>query len=113
MNPSLKAALLSALIFPGVGQLAAGYKKRGWVIITANAVLLYLIFGEIMQKAYHVLTEMQKNGNAMDIEAISNVTTKLSGFSDNTYLNILLTMLIISWVYAIFDAYRIALHKEQ
>lgn len=111
MNKAIKAALLSALIFPGVGQISAGYKKRGWIIIGVDVVLLYFIIREIMQKAHKVIAEMQKNGSAMDIESISNATSKLSGFSDNVFLNILLIILIISWFYSIFDAYRVGNKK--
>lgn len=106
MKQSVKAAILSALIFPGVGQIFVGYKKRGWSIIGINAALLYLIVGEIIQKAHQVIAEMQKNGSAMDIESISNATAKLSGFSGNIYLNSLLILFLISWCYSIFDAYR-------
>ena len=108
MNQSIKAALLSALIFPGVGQISAGYKKRGWIIIGLNAVLFYLIIREIMQKAHIVIAEMQKNGSAMDIESISNTASKLSGFSDNIFLNILLLIFIAGWIISILDAYRLS-----
>ncbi|MDH5660726.1 MAG: hypothetical protein OEY65_06980 [Gammaproteobacteria bacterium] len=107
MNQSVKAALISALIFPGVGQISVGYKKRGWIIIGINVVLFYLIIREIMQPAYLVIAEMQKSGAAMDIESISNATSKLSGFSDNVFLNILLLIFIAGWIITIFDAYRL------
>ena len=113
MNQSLKSALLSALIFPGVGQISAGDKKKGWIIITLNAAILYLIIREVMQKAYVVIAEMKKNGSAMDIESITNATSKLSGFSDNIFLNSLLILLIVSWCYSIFDAYRIGIKKRK
>ena len=106
MNNSIKAALLSALIFPGVGQISAGDKKRGWIIIGVNVMLLFLIIREVVQKAYTVIAEMQKNGNAMDLESVSIATSGLTGFSDNMFLNILLILLVISWLYSIFDAYR-------
>lgn len=106
MNNSIKAALLSALIFPGVGQISAGDKKRGWSIIGGNVMLVFLIVREVMQKAYTVIAEMQKSGSPMDIESVSNATSKLAGFSDNVFLNILLILLIILWVYSVFDAYR-------
>jgi len=107
MNQSVKAALLSALIFPGVGQISVGRKKRGWFIIGVNVVLLYFIISEIMQKAYAVVAEMQRSGSALDIESISNASAKLSGFSDNTSLNILLTLIIVGWVISVIDAYRL------
>ena len=106
MNQSMKAALLSALIFPGVGQISVGFKKRGWIIIAINIALMYFIISEIMKKAYSVIAEMQKNGSVLDIESISNTTSQLSGFSDNMFLNSLLILLIISWIYSAFDAYR-------
>lgn len=107
MNNSIKAALLSALIFPGIGQISAGYKQRGWIIIGVNVMLVFLIIREIMKKAYTVIAEMQKSGSPMDIESVSNATSKLAGFSDNIFLNILLILLIIFWLYSIFDAYRV------
>ncbi|MCK4864522.1 MAG: hypothetical protein KAT06_03775 [Gammaproteobacteria bacterium] len=107
MNKSVKAVLLSALVLPGVGQISLGYKKRGWLIISANIVLLYLIISEIMQKAYSIIEEMQKSGAAMDIESISNKTAGLAGFSDNTFLNTLLMLFIIGWIISIVDAYQL------
>ena len=107
MNKSIKGALLSALILPGVGQISLGYKNRGWLIIGINIVFLYLIISEIMQKAYSIIDEMQKSGAAMDIETISNKTAGLSGFSDNAFLNIVLMLFIIGWVISIIDAYRL------
>lgn len=51
MQQSVKAALLSGLIFPGVGQISLGYKKRGWSIILVNCILVYLIISNIIQQA--------------------------------------------------------------
>jgi len=108
MQQPIKSALLSALIFPGLGQLSAGYKKRGWLIILINCVLLYLMISEIVQQAHNVINTMQKRGIALDVEKVSNITSSLIDFSSNSYLNSLLIILIISWGYAIFDGYLIS-----
>ena len=107
MKPSVKAALLSALIFPGVGQISLGYKKRGWLIIGFIAALFFFIINAIMKIAQEVINEMQKNGTAMDVETISKTTSDLVGYSDNMFLNMLLILLIVTWVVSIFDAYRL------
>ena len=99
MNQSLKAALLSALIFPGVGQISVGHKKRGWIIIVTIGVLFYLMITEIMKKAHEVIAEIQRSGSAMDIESITNASSKLTEFSDNTYLNTLLILIWKSFIY--------------
>lgn len=111
MNKSIKSALLSALIFPGVGQISAGYKKRGWLFIVLSSVFLYLIISKIIQQANSIVNEMQKNGVVMNIEEISNRTPDLIRFSDNTYLNTLLILFIICWLLSIFDAYCLGVKK--
>lgn len=105
MSQSVKAALLSALIFPGVGQITIGYKKRGWLIISFVVVLLYLIMSEAMKIAYTLIEEMQKSGTPINAEEISKATSEMVGFSDNMFLNITFTVLIITWLASIIDAY--------
>ncbi|MCK5386730.1 MAG: hypothetical protein KAJ39_06070 [Gammaproteobacteria bacterium] len=105
MNKSVKAALLSGLVFPGVGQLSIGYKKRGWLIIFVIYVFLYLIMTKIMQQAASIVEKMQTSGVALDIESISNKTSELVGFSDNSYLNTLLVLFVLGWLISVIDAY--------
>lgn len=107
MNQSVKAALLSGLVFPGTGQISAGYEKRGWLIIAVNCVFLYLIMSEVIKQAYSVIAEMQKNGSVIDVESILNVTSRLSEFSDNTFLNTVLILFVVGWVISVIDAYRL------
>jgi len=111
MNKSIKSALLSALIFPGVGQISAGYKKRGWLFIMISCVFLYLIIHKIIQQANSIINEMQKDGVVMTVEEVSKQTTNYIGFSDNTYLNALLILFFITWFTSIIDAYRLRLKK--
>lgn len=106
MNQSVKAALLSALIFPGVGQIVSGYIKRGWSFVTVTLALLALIITKLVQQASMVLDEMQKQGNPVTIEEISKLSSELVSFSSNVFLNITLLLLILTWIASIFDAYR-------
>lgn len=105
MNKAIKAALLSSLIFPGVGQISLGYKKRGWLIIFVNCVLVYLIISQIIQQARSIVEKMQQSNIALDMESITQQTSGLVGFSDNSSLNTLLVFLIFGWLISIIDAY--------
>ena len=105
MNKSIKAALISGLIFPGIGQISIGHKKRGWVIILVNSLFLYMIINEIIQQASSLVEKIQKSGVPLDYESISNKTTELVSISDNSSLNTLLILLIVSWVASVIDAY--------
>lgn len=107
MKQSTKAVLLSALIFPGIGQISIGHKKRGWLIIFTGCIFLYLIISKVLQQTTIVVEKMQKSGVALDIESISQQTSDLTNFSDNSTLNTLLIFFIVYWLFSIIDAYRI------
>ena len=113
MNKPMKAALLSALIFPGVGQISIGHKKRGWFIIFMSSILLYTMISEIMKQALSLVEKMQKSGVVLDYESISNKTSDLVSFSDNSSLNILLMLLIFGWIVSVIDAYILGKKKPQ
>ncbi len=105
MAKPLQAVLLSALVFPGVGQIVSGHKKRGWSIVAVCLLLLIFFIREIMLRAYAVLEKMQQQGVMPDINTVSQLSAELSGFSDNLMLNGLLLALIAVWLLSIVDAY--------
>ena len=112
MNHSVKAALLSALVFPGVGQIVNGY-KRGWAFVIAVSVLLVLIISKLVQQALMVLEEMQKQGTPVDVNEISKLSSELVSFSDNVFLNSALILLILVWLVSVIDAYRTGKIKSE
>ena len=105
MNNSVKGALLSAVVFPGVGQIVNGLKKRGWAFVIAVIVLLGLIISKLMQQALMVLEEMQKKGTPVDVNEISKLSSELVSYTDNLFLNTALLLLIAIWIVAVIDAY--------
>lgn len=107
MNQAVKLALLSGLVFPGVGQLSAGHKKRGWFIIIATFLLLFLMMSEILQKTMTAVENMMNSGAAINIESIMKVSADLTHFSDNSFLNTLFIIFIVGWIASTIDAYRI------
>ena len=108
MTQGMKAALLSALVFPGVGQISVGKKQKGWAILISFLVLLGLLVMRLVQKAQQVLEQMQQQGLTIDVDNISGVTNKVVSFSDNAVLNTLLIIVILIWLVAIVDAYLTA-----
>lgn len=105
MNQSIKAALLSGLVLPGIGQLSLGYKKRGWMIIFVSFIFIFMLIGKVIQQAESIVEKMQKSGEAINMELISKQTSEFAAFSDNSSLNILLILLILVWAYSILEAY--------
>lgn len=43
---NIKPLILSAFVFPGLGQLSQGKKTLGFIIIAACVICLYIVLGE-------------------------------------------------------------------
>ena len=108
MTPAVKAALLSGLIFPGIGQLTLGAIKRGWLIIITTLVSLLTLIYLAVQEARLILDKLQQNNQLIDMQAIRQAAAQSSGFSDNAFMNSLLIIVILCWLFSIVDAYRLA-----
>lgn len=106
MRQSIKATLLSAFIFPGVGQLSNGYKKRGWFFIGSSLIITILLISEIIAKATEIVNDMQKNGLSLDASVLESKVSEAVSYSDNFYLNSIFIAFIIIWFVSLIDAYR-------
>lgn len=105
MKTSVKAALLSALVFPGVGQIVNGYKKKGWAFVISTVTLLVLIILKLVLQALQVIDEMHSRGVPVDANEISKLSSEMFSSSGNILLNSLLLVLITTWLVSIVDAY--------
>jgi hypothetical protein len=106
MNKAIKAALLSALVFPGSGQLYLKRYWRGLMMMTLVVLALAVMIVRATVVALDSLRIMQVDGKAMDVSAISHLaeTSSANIFTDNTAI---LVALVVCWVFSIVDAYRI------
>ena len=112
MTHSLKAVLLSGLVFPGLGQLLLGHRMRAAVFMLAVSIGLTLIVHTAMQQAYAVLDHIQATGGALDIAAISNAATQASSNSDNSVVQWATIALLFIWVASMVDAYFVGRLKD-
>jgi TM2 domain-containing membrane protein YozV len=107
MNKAIKAALLSALVFPGSGQLYLKRYWRGLMMMTLVVLALAVMIVRATVVALDSLRIMQVDGKATDVNVISHLaeTSSASIFTDNTAV---LVFLVLCWVFSVVDAYRIA-----
>lgn len=62
MKIHIKAALLSALVFPGLGQLYKGDRVKGVIIIVCVNILLLILFCLLLQQLLPLILSAQKSG---------------------------------------------------
>ncbi len=108
MNNSLKGALLSGVVFPGLGQVILKHYKRGIALMLTVLVSLVVIVVRSVQQAFTILEKIASEGGAIDISTISNASTS----SDSLISNLLLLLIILCWIISVVDAYRIGKKKD-
>ena len=108
MTKTMKAILLTALIFPGAGHLLLQRYRRGSLFILSAAIALYYLFSTILTVTKEVLVELELSRNNIDLDAINTlVNTQLASVTD-TDLVISCAVLVVLWLAAIIDIIRIS-----
>jgi len=59
MSKSLRAALLSGLVFPGLGQIVLEHYKRGVVLMLTVLACLSVVVVKAVQQALTILDRIQ------------------------------------------------------
>ena len=113
MKVSYKAALLSAFVFPGVGQLYLKKYWRGLVIMFLScAGLGYMIWSATVSAINHlddVMVKMQ--GDTMNLQELSGIVGSKTLTTD-PYYDAVFYFIVCFWIFAVIDAYRIGRQKE-
>ena len=112
MNNSLKGALLSGLVYPGLGQVMLKYYKRGAVLMIAITVTLLAVLIKAVQQAFTILEKIESESGEIDMSTISSAATQAFTTSDSLIFKLLLWLVIFCWVIGVVDAYSIGRKKD-
>jgi hypothetical protein len=107
MKNSIKGALFSGLVFPGLGQFVLKRHQRGTVIVLTVLISLSILIVKIAGAALAIVSQIEMEGGLVDISEISSEATQLSTTSTELTLNFLLVVILSCWVFSTIDAYRI------
>ena len=111
MNQSMKAALLSGLVFPGMGHIFLNRHKRGAAIIVTSVACFVVMVVNVVQQTFKVLEKFQLEGGVIDLDKITELVAQSTSHSSNLFFNLALILMIISWIFGIVDAYNIGKNK--
>jgi len=76
MNKSNKAALFSALVFPGAGHFFLKRHISGAVIACAALVALYLIIANLLERAREIADKILSGEVGLDIATIMELVSR-------------------------------------
>ena len=108
MKNSMKGALLSGLVFPGLGQIALKRYRRGFALMLTAMACMFVMIVTAVQQAYIILDNIEAEGGMPD----SDIVTQAAVAFDSPLISAVKLLLIVCWIFAIIDAYRIGKQKD-
>jgi TM2 domain-containing membrane protein YozV len=106
MKSATKAALLSGLVFPGVGQMYLKRFGRGLLFMIPVLLGVALIVAMAAAGAMESLRAIQAQGGQVDSNTLTALAQSHAKDTTGSFQAILWVM-IFCWLFAIIDAYRL------
>jgi hypothetical protein len=113
MRNSIKATLLSGLVFPGAGQIALGYYARGFFLVLGALAGLAILLVEAAQKAFDILDKIVMQGAPININTLLKASIQASTSVNDRVFTLVLSFLVLLWALGTVDAYRIGNKKDK
>ena len=106
MSKAVKAALMSALLFPGLGQMYLKRYLRGLIPMALVLVGLGVWITDATLRALGELDRIQIQGGLIDPNAVA-ARMAASPPSIEWYSPLILPLIVTGWLYSVIDAYRL------
>ncbi len=102
MKASTKAVLLSALLFPGAGQISLRRYLRGFLLIFFTAAALATVIVSSIRAALSVLESIQSQD--LSLEVLSLEASRAVTDTSSSLISACLLVIIACWIVAVIDA---------
>jgi hypothetical protein len=112
LKKSVKAALLSILVFPGMGHL---YLKKYILALSLSigaATATYFIVSSAVQTALEVLEKIQGGNIPLEVSTITELVSQQSRIGEYS-TDIPMIALFTFWVIGILDSFRVGCMLEK
>ena len=113
MKISTKAAILSAIVFPGAGHIYLKKYLSGTVFTLLSLTAIVYLISSAIEKALQIVEKIQNGQLSPDILSITELLSKQATGTDTIRLNMATTAIFICWVTAIIDSYRAASLRDK
>jgi hypothetical protein len=113
MTRSTKAALLSALIFPGIGHMVLKQYLRGSVLMIFALIASSVIVTVVIQRALTIVDRINSGEIPGETGAIAEMVSNSTNGGDSLIVNISVIVLGACWLIGIIDSYRLGIAQEK
>jgi len=112
MKRSIKAALLSGLVFPGVGHIYLKRYATGIALVAISCIATYYLIANAVQIAFAITDRLTAGDMPLDTDSIDNLVTTQSQ-QVATSSSIATYVVFAAWLIGIVDSYRIGVAQER
>lgn len=112
MKVSTKAALFSALIFPGVGHFYLKRYPMGLILSLISLGSISYIVKISIERAMSIVDQVMNGTVQPDVEVITELVNQQSTGSDVYLLNLATYVFLGCWLGGIYLAYRAGLVED-
>jgi len=107
VNKSIKASLLSALLFPGAGHIFLKKYIFGAVLSASASAALYVLISNAVEIAQQIVEKIQNGEIGLDAAAIAAMMEKQPPGAEAQLIDIATLVLLVSWLIGVVDSYRL------
>ncbi len=113
MTRSIKAALLSGLIFPGIGHMVLKQYLRGSILMFSALIALSVIVTVTIQRALTIVDSINSGEIPVDTGVIAELVSNSTSGADSSRVNISVIVLGVCWLIGIIDSYRLGISQDK
>jgi hypothetical protein len=113
MTKSTKAALLSGLIFPGIGHIVLKQYLRGSILALVTLLAMSAMVKVVFQRAHTIVDRVVSGEIPLETGAISELVANSSNDSDSLIPSISVIVFFACWLIGIIDSYRVGMALEK
>ncbi|MBU1231851.1 MAG: hypothetical protein KKD01_19430 [Proteobacteria bacterium] len=113
MSNALKGILLSALIFPGAGQIILTRYGRGALFFVLSFISGLFCIIAIVRQAVLLLQQLVAQGEVVTIPKIMSTTVEVSTTGSTLFLKASFLVFFCCWLFAVVDAWRIGKELDE
>ena len=113
MKKSSKAALLSGLIFPGIGHIFLKEYLRGSALVVLSLAALSVVVTIAYQHALLIVDRIISGDVSVEAGAIAQAVSNSTTAADSLVENAAVIVLVACWLTGTIDSYRLGAVQEK
>ena len=112
MNPAIRAALYSAVLFPGCGQLYLKRYKKGIIFILSTLSGMLSLGWVIIAAGLSIIKSAPFKKGSVQFADVISVTVKAFQAINFNYFILMILLMMALWILSIADAYQTGKKQE-